>query len=70
MGPAEDHGKGRTRGRVGRVRAVGDKSSRMSGSTGRRPGDGTTSRSQKEKGDIVYVISVLVHEIEDMLFKL
>lgn len=35
-----------------------------------RSRDGTSSRSEKEKGHACNIVSVLVHQIQDMLIKL
>lgn len=42
----------------------------MSGRARGRTRDGTPSGGQEQERDIVYIISVLVHEIEHMLLQL
>ena len=49
---------------------IGDQAGRMHTGTRRRTSNGTTSRSEKEEGNVAYVVSMLVHKIEHILLKL
>lgn len=42
----------------------------MRGGSGRWTRDGTSSWSEEEKRNVVCVVSVLVHQIQDMLLEL
>lgn len=68
--PAEDHSKRRAGSRVWGIGTVGNKTGGMSGGTRRWARDWTTSGGEEEKGDVVYVVSMFVHEIEDVLLEL
>ena len=70
VGPTEYHGKRGAGSGIRRLRTVWDETCGMGGSTRRRPRDGPTSGSQKEERDIIYVVSMLVHEVKDVLLKL